>query len=517
MSDQHTQDTATTRYVEVAVIGAGTAGQNAFKQASKATDNIVIINDGFWTTTCATVGCMPSKLLIAAAERAHHAQHSASFGIHAEPRIDGKQVMQRVQAERDRFAGFVQQQVDGWDDDKKINGRARFTESGLITVNDEYICAKHIIIATGSQPFIPDGWADTLGDRLLTSDSVFELSDLPNAMAVVGAGAIGLELAQAFARLGVAVTLFNRVAKVAALSDSKLNQHAIDCLSQELPMRLGSHIEDLQRIPVADEHTDSQVQIRYSDSDGNAQQLLCDYVLVATGRRANLDSLAVEHLGVQLDQDGQPLDLNSQTGQIGTLPVYVVGDANSQLPLLHVASDEGYAAGTTVRHLLEQSSNLITSSDASTNSHATNTHNNPSSHVPLRSPATKMSVVFSEPQIAQVGMSLSDIQQAGDDYVIGEVDFANQGRSRVMGVNCGLLRIYACKHSDKILGAGMVAPDAEYMAHILATAISNQLSVTELLAAPFYHPTILEGLRTALRDVQAQMHIEHQTAGCNEC
>ena len=167
-----------TRHVDVAVIGAGTAGQNAFRQASKTTKNIVIINEGFWTTTCVTVGCMPRKLLIAAADRAHDAKYSKQFGIHSEVTINGKQVMARVQAERSRFESYIHKQVDSWPDDKKIAGHAHINKQGLIEVNDEIIKADKIIIATGSSPFIPDGWNEKLGDTLLNSDTIFDICDL---------------------------------------------------------------------------------------------------------------------------------------------------------------------------------------------------------------------------------------------------------------------------------------------------------------------------------------------------
>ena len=112
-SDTTTDDTPkeVTRKVSVAIIGAGTAGQNAFRQASKIKDDVVIINEGFWTTTCIAVGCMPSKLLIAAADRAHDANHSAEFGIHATAQVDGKRVMERVRDERSHFASYIKKQV----------------------------------------------------------------------------------------------------------------------------------------------------------------------------------------------------------------------------------------------------------------------------------------------------------------------------------------------------------------------------------------------------------------------
>ena len=487
----HTDSTSVpiSRQVDVAIIGAGTAGQNAFRAARKSTKNIVIISDGFWTTTCATVGCMPSKLLIAAANRAHEAKCSEQFGIHTEVKIDGQQVMARVQSERNRFAGFVEQQVESWSANEKISGRAFINKQGLIEVNNELIKADKIIIATGSTPFIPDGWTEKLGDRLLTSDTIFELTELPKSLAVIGAGAIGLELAQAFSRLGVAVTLFNRANRVAGLKDDAINTKAIACLSSELTMQLDSKIADVGTY-AASNHEQTTAFINYTDSAGQAHEWQGEYVLVATGRRNTLDQLGIEHLGVSLDDKNRPQDLDINTGQIGNLEVYIIGDANAHLPLLHVASNEGFNAGSAV------------------------CENNNDEYI--RAPAVPLSIVFCEPQIMTVGMSLPEIQAAALEYVIGKVSFDNQGRSRVMGVNCGLLHIYGCKQTDKILGASMVGPDAEYIAHILAIAITNDLSIKDVLETPFYHPTILEGLRTALRDVQAQMSIPYQQPGIEE-
>lgn len=484
MKDLHDHtDTTITRHVDVAVIGAGTAGQNAFRQASKTSKNIVIINDGFWTTTCATIGCMPSKLLIAAANRAHEAKYSDQFGIHSDVRVDGKQVMARIQAERNHFANGVKKQVESWPDDKKISGRAHINKDKLIEVNDEVIKADKIIIATGSSPFIPNDWEEKLGDMLLTSDILFELSDLPDSLAVIGAGAIGLEIAQAMTRLGVAVTLFNQANRVGGLKDEAINQKAIECLSADLEMRLDSQIKNVGT------KTDTNEQlvafIEYKDKNNNDGLWQGDRVLVATGRRNNIKQLGVENLGVTLDDKNRPQALDLNTGQIGELPVYIVGDANTHIPLLHVASDEGFSAGSEV------------------------CENNTDAYI--RPPATPFSIIFSEPQIMNVGKSLPDIEAEPTlNYVIGEVSFDNQGRSRIMGVNCGLLHIYGCKDTDKILGASMVGPDAEYIGHILAVAITNELSIKGLLDTPFYHPTILEGLRTALRDVQEKMSIPHQ-------
>ncbi|WP_201585545.1 dihydrolipoyl dehydrogenase [Psychrobacter jeotgali] len=478
-----------TRKVSVAVIGAGTAGQNAFRQALKTTKNIVIINEGYWTTTCVAVGCMPSKLLIAAANRAHTSKYSEEFGIHSEVKINGKQVMARVQAERSHFESFVEKQVESWPADKKIDGRAYINKEGLIEVNDEIIEADKIIVATGSTPFVPDGWSDKLGETLITSDSVFDLSDLPDSMAVVGTGSVGLELAQAFSRLGVGVTSFNRENRVAGLIDNDINAKAIDCLSGDLTFNLGSKITEVGT--KVDESDKLVAFIKYTDKDGEEGQWQGDYVLAATGRRNTIKSLGVENLGVELDDDNRPKNLDINTGQIGDLEVYVVGDANAHIPLLHVASDEGFSSGSMV-------------CDKNTDAY-------------IRPPSVPFSIVFSEPQIVNVGKTIPEIEQDPElEYVIGEVSFDNQGRSRVMGVNCGLLHIYGCKKTDSILGASMVGPDAEYIGHILANAITNNITVKKLLDAPFYHPTILEGLRSALRDVQHKMSIPYQSHDAQE-
>ncbi len=478
-----------TRSVSVAVIGAGTAGQNAFRQASKIKKDIVIINEGFWTTTCVTVGCMPSKLLIAAADRAHDAKYSEEFGIHSEVTINGRQVMARVQAERSHFKSYIEKQVESWPDNKKINGRAYINKEGLIEVNDERIKADKIIVATGSKPFVPDGWSDKLGETLLTSDSVFELSDLPDSMAVIGTGAVGLELAQAFSRLGVAVTSFNRENRVAGLNDADINAKAIDCLSEDLTMHLKSTINDIGHEISTDGKTAAFIE--YTDKDGNEGRWQGERVLVATGRRNNIEQLGVENLGVELDDKNRPKNLDKHTGQIGDLDVYIVGDANANIPLLHVASDEGYSAGSIVC--------------------------NQNTDAYIRPVAIPFSIVFTSPQIVNVGMTQQEIEDDPDlEYVIGKVSFDNQGRSRIMGVNCGLLHIYGCKETDKVLGASMVGPDAEYIGHILANAITNEICVKQLLDTPFYHPTILEGLRTALRDVQHKMAIPYQSLDTQE-
>ncbi|PVX51061.1 dihydrolipoamide dehydrogenase [Balneicella halophila] len=467
-----------TRTVDVAIIGAGTAGQSAFEQINKITDNIVVINKGYWTTTCATVGCMPSKLVIAGAERAFHALQSEEFGIGTSQKsnIEGTQVMARIQNGRDHFTKSVKKAIEDWDENKKIEGKASIIKERFIQVNEEIIEYKYLIIATGTQAVIPEQFSDKLGSMLLTSDTIFEMKDLPNKMAIVGAGPVGIELAQAFNRLGVEVILLNRTSKIAGITDKTINQKAIDCIGTELTMHLNSKITNVDR-------ENGQAVLYFTDDKNQERTWQGDKVLIATGRHHVLDELGIENLAVELDDDKKPIHVNKQTGQIADSTIFIAGDTSTHTPILHLASYVGKNAGKVIASLLQDKDQ------------------------PTFEPLTPLSIVFSEPQIAQVGAHIDNIRYelGKDNFVIGKFNFEKQGRSRIEGVNCGLIHIYANKKSGEILGASMVAPDAEYISHILAMAITHKLTVTELLKTPFYHPTILEGLRVALLDILNQL------------
>ena len=479
--------------VAITVIGAGTAGQAAFKRVLKTHDQVLVINSGIWTTTCATVGCMPSKLLIAAAERASIAQYSAEFGVTGGITIDGKAVMARVRRERDYFTQFITKEVENWDKQKTIDGVAHIVgkdeqERILIAVNDELVATQQLIIATGSTPIVLDEWADA-NERILTSDSIFEQNDLPKRLAVIGTGAIGLELAQAMAKLGVEVTIFNRQAKIAGIVDETLNSVAIDVLANNpttpnLTMHLNTQIKALY---LTDDS--QQITVNYQDSTGS-HQYTADYVLLAIGRKTHLAKLGVEKIGIALDKRGNPINIDPTTGKIHNSPVFIIGDANGITPLMHIASDEGYNAGNIASNLIDNRVERLPDTG--------------STYIPVN--RVFMAVTFTHPNIAQVGYNLTQLNEAKAngklDFVVGMVSFARQGRSRIMGVNAGQLHIYADKHTGKILGSAMIAPDGEYLAHILALAIEQNMTVEALLRMPFYHPTIVEGLRTALQNTK---------------
>jgi len=461
------------REVDVAVIGAGTAGLVAWRQASKYSEDVVLIEGGPYGTTCARVGCMPSKLLIVAAEAAFEAARADRFGIRVgQVEVDGKAVLDRVRVERDRFVGFVLDSVDRIPAGQRIEGLARFEDDETLIVGDHTrVRAGRIVIATGSRTHIP-GFLEQAGERLVTSDDVFEWPDLPESVAVFGPGVIGLELGQALSRLGVRVRMFGVGGAVGPIQDDEIRRIALETFNEEFPLDPDAQVDAVGE-------TNDGVEITFT-VNGKPRTECFEYLLAATGRRPNVDELALDKTSLELDERGMP-GFDRFTMRCGDSHIFIAGDANSDLPLLHEAADEGRIAGT-------------------------NAGRYPDVRVGHR--RTPLAVVFTDPQIATAGRT---IQQTAEHcrgcFEVGSVDFADQGRSRVMGRNRGLLRVYGEHGTGRFMGAEMFGPAAEHIGHLLAWSAQQRLRVSDMLDMPFYHPVIEEGLRSALRDLNHKLRI----------
>ncbi len=457
--------------VDVAVIGAGTAGLGAYRAAKAAGKRTVVIEGGPYGTTCARVGCMPSKLLIAAAEAAHATHKWPQFGIRLEGKIaiDGQAVMARVKRERDRFVGFVLKGVDNIPADDKIRGYARFVDDHSLLVDDHtHITFSQAVIATGSWPSVP-GMFRGAGDRVIVNDHIFEWDDLPASVAVFGSGVIGLELGQALHRLGVKVLMFGKDHLVGPISDSEVRTYATRTFQDEFYLDANPQLRSITRT------AEGKVSIRYIDLAGQEREDSVEYLIAATGRLPNVGNLGLENTSLALDARGVPV-FDRHTMQCGDSQIFIAGDANNELPLLHEAADEGRIAGENAARY---------------------------PHVQPGLRRTPLGIVFSNPQLAVVGTRHADLRPG--TFVTGEVSFEDQGRSRVMLRNKGLLHVYADALNGHLLGAEMIGPDAEHLGHLLAWAVQARLTVAQALEMPFYHPVVEEGLRTALRDAQVKL------------
>ncbi|HMB56522.1 MAG TPA: dihydrolipoyl dehydrogenase [Arenimonas sp.] len=458
----------TERRVDVAIIGAGSAGLAAHASARRLTASVLMIEGGVYGTTCARVGCMPSKLLIAAGDSRQGIAEAGIFGIRVgDVAVDGAAVMRRVQSLRDYFVGGVLASVAKIPETERLAGHARFEAPLSLRVGDVGIQAKSIVIATGSAPFVPDAFRD-IGDRLLTTDSLFELPTLPTSLAVVGGGVIGLELGQALHRLGVRVRLFHRSASLGAGGDAVIAALATKLFTASLPCELSTDAQPLS-------HDAAGVDIAWHDAGGTARNERFEYVLVATGRRPRLEALDLAKAGIALDAHGVPT-FDPATMRCGESAIFLAGDVDGQRAMLHEATESGRIAGENAARFPEVA-----------------THR--------RTP--RLAIGFTSPQFAVVGASLSECDPA--QTAIGEVSFADQGRSRVIAQNVGLGRLYGDRSSGRLLGAQLLGPAAEHLAHLLAWAIAQELTVQQMLDLPFYHPVIEEGLRTALKDLRREL------------
>jgi len=455
------------RNVKVAILGAGTAGLTALGVVRKHTDDFVIINDGAYGTTCARVGCMPSKALIHIANDYHRRATFDAVGIRGGDglRMDVGDALAWVRSYRDARVAPSLRPTDRVGE-RNIPGRASFEAPDVLRVEraeggEERIRAEAVIVATGSSPIVPAAWR-SFGDRILTTDTLFEQRDLPRRIAVVGLGAIGLEMGQALARLGLEVSAFELRDSVAALTDPELQAEAARLFAEEFALHLGHGVE--------------------INAAGNALRVVAggheatvDAVLAALGRRPNVADLGLERLGLQLDARGLP-PFDPHTTQVGDLPVYLAGDVDADRVVMHEASDEGFLAAW----------NAV--------------------HGPTRfRRRTPLTIAFTDPEIAMVGLPYAALPEGS---VRASHDFSRQGRALAMRSAAGRLEVFAEPGSGRLLGAELMTPHGEHLAHLLALAIERELSVAEVLTMPVYHPVLEEGLRSALRSLAKKAYDE---------
>ena len=447
--------------LDTIIIGGGTAGLAALREVRKRTGRFLIVNEGPWGTTCARVGCMPSKALIEAANAFHRRHSFETFGLRGGQSLsaDIPAVLQRVRALRDDFVAGVLKATEDLGA-AAVSGRATLLGPTAVDIDGQVHHAKSIVIATGSRPKVPEEWL-AFGGRMLTTDTLFEQPTLGPRIAVIGMGVIGVELSQALARLGLEVAAFSTGDTLAGLADAKLNAELAALLKKDMVLHTG-HSAELREVPGGIEVS------------SGPHRVVVDQVVAAMGRTPNIEHLGLDTLGVPLDERGLPA-VDRHTLQIAGLRVFMPGDANTQLPLLHEAADDGHIAGM-----------------------------NAMAEAPQRfQRRTPLSIVFCDPTAALVGKRLADLEPG--QTVTGTVSFARQGRARAALHNHGGLNLHADASSGRLLGAELCAPQGEHLAHLLALAVQQKLTVHDLLGMPFYHPTLEEGLRTALRDAARQL------------
>lgn len=454
--------------VEVAIIGAGSAGLYALSQVKKETSDFLLINDGPFGTTCARVGCMPSKSLIRIAEYYHEREYFEKSGIHNsdELSVNIPEVLKRVRKHRDILVDGNIKNITRLGD-KVLSGKAEFIDANTLKVGKTVIKANKIIIATGSTPILDPEWA-SFKENILTTDELFEQEVLPSTLGVIGLGVIGLELGQALSRLGIKVTAVHSKEFIGGLTDPDVNENMVKLCKKEFEnFWLGGSRACLSK-------SDNKIKIRHE-----GKEVLVDKVLASIGRKPNLKDLKLEKLGIKFNKRGMP-NFDPQTMQIEDLPIYIAGDVNADRALLHEAADEGRIAGHNVVKDQKKFKRKV-----------------------------PLSIVFTDPNIAMIGKNYQEIKN--DEGVLRcTYDYKQQGRAFLMNKNAGLLNLYVKKNDGKLLGAQMNIPHGEHIAHQLAWAIEQELTIHDMLKLPYYHPTLEEGLYTLLLQCVKKIDIKHK-------
>lgn len=445
------------QHIDVLIIGTGTAALAAASEVRKVTDSFRIISNGVTGTTCARTGCMPAVTFIEASLLYHQRHKWQRCGIHSKEdcSINMQEMLIFIRNQREHFLTYAHKQTDSYRE-HLVEGDVWFLSPSDVKVNDDIYRARRVVLATGSSPIIPS-YCHGFEDFILTSDTLFEQETLPASIGVLGLDMLGTEMAQAFSRLGIKVTAVYEGALIGGLSDRVINAYAALTLAEEMTLNLNQK-------PILRRGGDRLI----------LNDMPVEKLFVAMDRKANLENMGLEACGVILP--GQPvMDFDPHTMQVRDLPIFVAGDVKPGRSLLHNAADEGRIAGY-------------------------NAARRGITHFQRR---TGLQITHSCPTMAVAGMPWENLPP--DAYVIGEASYENQGRAVMSGTAQGLIHIYVSKASGILLGAEMFAPEGEHLAHMLAWLIDREVTVNDALHFPFYHPSIEEGLRTALENAAEKL------------
>jgi pyruvate/2-oxoglutarate dehydrogenase complex dihydrolipoamide dehydrogenase (E3) component len=459
---------------DVAVIGGGSGGYAAARVAASAGLRTVVIEGGEEVGgLCILRGCMPTKALLYAAEVMHLASHAETWGIRAENiSFNFKQVMARKDLLVKDFANYRHEQLRSGKF-RFIRGMARFRDPYTIELfplsnadsegsegrigtatNVQILTAKHFIIATGSA-IAPSPVACIDPSACLNSDTALKLTRLPKSIIILGGGATACEFAQFFQRFGVKVTLIQRSPHVLHEFDSDATCELEKVFRREgITVYTGTKIVDLRKLG-------SQKEVIF-ECEGRTIRVSAEEIFYALGRVPNTESLGLEKIGVALD--GLRITTNHFM-QTNLAHIYAVGDCTGRHEIVHIAVQQGEVAGNHVAHpqrMKEMDYRLLTE------------------------------VIFTEPQIAAVGLTEKKAQKRNVPYLAASYPFNEHGKSLIMEAKDGFVKLLAHPETGEIIGGCCVGPCGGDLIHEIIAAMHKRMTVHELAAMPHYHPTLAE-------------------------
>jgi pyruvate/2-oxoglutarate dehydrogenase complex dihydrolipoamide dehydrogenase (E3) component len=445
---------------DICVIGAGSGGLSVAAAAAAFGVSVVLVEKGKLGGECLNTGCVPSKSLLASAARAHTVALARAFGISAAaPEVDFGMVHRRVHDiiaaiapndSKERFRGLGV---------RVIEGAARFKDRATVVVGDgTEIKARRFVIATGSSPSVPPiPGLDAV--PYLTNETVFDLTVAPQHLIVLGAGPVGLEFAQAFRRLGSAVTVLD-AAQPLAREDPECAAVVLDALAGEgIALRGNVAVARVDAV-------DSQIRVVVRSDDGEAT-LMGSHLLIATGRQANADDLALEQAGIARDRSGIVVNKRLKTTN---RRVYAIGDVAGRGQFTHLAN---YHAGLVIRNALFR--------------------------LPVRpNEFVVPRATFTDPELAHIGLTEAQARARYRAIRVLRWPCHENDRAQAEGTVVGHIKVIT-SNRGRILGATIVGAEAGELITTWTLAVSQRLNIRALAGIIVPYPTLAEiGKRAAI-------------------
>ena len=446
------------------VIGGGSAGYAAARTAAGAELKTCVVEGGRDVGgLCILRGCMPSKSLIESANRFRAIGHAPEFGLHVEEtKFDSAEIIARKRRLIDEFAEYRRQQLNEGDFDF-VRGTASFIDNATVRVRhleggEQTLTAKSFLIATGSEINFPDipGLASA---GCLTSDDLLELTTLPDAIVVLGAGPVALELAHYLRAFQSRTTIVQRSAQIAKGFD----EDAAKVIEKSFRKRGVDIFTKTKLLQIERNGTTRRVTFEH---EGTRKTIEATAILNALGRKPKVAGLGLENAGVELADGAIAVNAHQQTSAPN---IFAAGDCSGPFEIVHVAIEQGERAARNAARLLKNDSKLES--------------------MDYR---LKLDVVFTEPQLAVVGLSERQAQAKKIDYLVASYPFCDHGKSIIMDETDGFVKLLAEKSTREILGASVVGPDASELIHEVVVAMRFHATAGQLATTPHYHPTLSE-------------------------
>jgi pyruvate/2-oxoglutarate dehydrogenase complex dihydrolipoamide dehydrogenase (E3) component len=453
---------------DVAIIGGGSGGYAAARiTAGAGLKTAVIDGASELGGLCILRGCMPTKALLFAAEVMHVASHPGPWGIRSEVTFDFAKVMARKDAMVREFADYRAQQLTGGKFEL-VRAMAQFSDPHTLELsNGRKLTAGHFILATGSR-VAPSPVPELNDVGFLTSDTALELAKLPRSLIVLGGGAVALEFTQFFARFGVKVTLIQRSPHVLHEMDSDAAAVIEEVLRREgVSVYTGTKLMNARRL--------GGLKEVFFEHEGETKRALAEEIFFALGRVPNVASLALDKAGVQLEYGRIVTNREMQT----TAPhIYAAGDCTGLHEIVHIAIQQGEIAAHNIAH---------------------------PEHPKMMDYRLLTEVVFTDPQIASVGLTEKRAHVRNVPYLTAKYPFNDHGKSLIMGAKDGFVKLLAEPQTGEIVGGACVGPVGGELIHEIIAAMHKRMTVHELAAMPHYHPTLAEIWTYPAEELTAQM------------